>query len=68
MQYLVKFLDKDRLWSYSTLSLPDELDPEKYIEKYMAKDFILYIEAVKSKERVRKEELIAKSQFDLLRS
>jgi hypothetical protein len=44
------------------------MDPEKYVEKYMAKDFIIYMETVKSKERVRKEELIAKSQFDLLRS
>jgi hypothetical protein len=68
MQYLVKFIDKDKRWTYSTISLPDSIDPEKYVEKTMAKDFIIYKEAVKSTERVRKEELIAKYQFDLLRS
>lgn len=68
MQYLVKFLDKSNRWNTSTISLPDSMDPEKYVEKHIAKDFIIYMEAVKSKERLRKEELVSKSQFDLLRN
>lgn len=67
MQYLIKFLNKENKWNTATISLPDTIDVEAYVEKNFAKDFIIYTEHTKSKERVRKETLIAESKFDLLR-
>jgi len=66
MHYMVKYL-KEGKWITSSIVLPDSIDAEVYVEKHMAKDFTIYMEAVKSKERIRKELLVAESKFDLLR-
>lgn len=67
MQYLVKYLTKQNKWNTSTITLPDDVDVEKHVEQTFGKDFIVYKEQVKSKERLRKEQLILDSKVDLLR-
>ena len=66
MKCLVKFF-KDGKWSSTELTLPDEMNIEIYVEKNFSKDFIIYKETIKSKERLRKEEIAKKGHFDLLR-
>ena len=67
MQYLIKFLNKDNKWNTASISLPDSINVELYVEKNFSKDFIIYTEHIKSKDRLRKELLVAESKFDLLR-
>lgn len=66
MTYCIKYLKEGR-WTFIEIILPKDVKVEEYIEKNFSKDFIIYTQQFKSRERIRKEELIATSKFDLLR-
>jgi hypothetical protein len=61
---MIRYL-KNGVWLTSVITIPESVDPEKYVEKHIAKDFVIYMEAVKSTERLRKELLVSEAKFDL---